>query len=207
MKKIFGLLAIFIVLMMLIPASTATMNMKQSFTDPISISTERQIIPFPDNDPDEEGDDYVDDIPGVTIDYVEGEEPDEGDDLPGSPGGDQSFLLVRGLYYLDWDLRFRLYQLNVIEWVWFDGNMHESDTVGYIEIWEDDGQQTYHTGDFHLHHVWWGGPRLAPSGIGFKLTMDCSEPWLWVHVYAERTVEGFPVEVTDQWIYKHLIYP
>ena len=44
-------------------------------------------------------------------------------------------------------------------------------------------------------------------GTGFQLHMNESEPWLWVHVSAVRTVDTYVPESHDVWIYKHLVYP
>ena len=105
MKKIYALVAIFVFLIMLFPASTATISMKQHFKDPNSITTERQILPHPDDpipdDPGEETDYYFEDIPGVYIEYVELDEPEDGEELPSNPGLKSSFLSIRGLYYLE----------------------------------------------------------------------------------------------------------
>ena len=146
-------------------------------------------------------------LPGISVDCVPAHQESSGDGLPGSGGGKASLLIIRGLYYFAWP-RFWLEGTSVMEWVWFNGYSHVSDTEGYIEVWLDNDDYPYGIGDFTLHTEWSGGPALFAWGHGFEITWPDHDtyPVLTIHVHAERTVDNFAPEVHDKWFYRHLFF-
>ena len=146
-------------------------------------------------------------IPGLSVQYAPPHQESSGDDLPSGGGGKASVLIIRGLYYFAWP-RFWLEGTSIMEWCWFDGNSHESDTEGYIEVWLDNDDHPYGVGDFTLHSEWWGGPALWAMGYGYEITWPDHDtyPVLKIHVHAERTVDNYPTEVHDKWFYRHLLF-
>ena len=178
----------------------------------ISIEQQPQLFIKKESQPhfeeDKATDTYIEEfLDGMDVQLIEREEVGD-DDLPEGGGWKSSLLINRGLYYFE-DFRFTLEGVSIIEWTWFNGFEHYSDTQGYIEVWLDDADQTYAKGNFTLSAHWWGGPALFALGSGFQITWEdhVVHPVKKIHVYAERIVDDFAPEIHDQTFLRHPFLP